>query len=57
PSELNMDNQSAISVSKRPEHMGLIPVYVQTNDMIADLLTKALPRELTDHFRKMMGLV
>ena len=64
PSPLLMDNQSAIQVSKNPEHhgrmkhldlahywlrdevaMGFIGVqYVPTQDQLADILTKALPR-------------
>jgi hypothetical protein len=31
--------------------------HVPTNDMVADLLTKALPRDATEHHRESMGLV
>lgn len=74
---LNIDNQSAIRVSKQPEHMGRLkhldrhwfwlrqavddgkirPVYIPTEDMAADLLTKPLPRVLVDKLRRIMGLV
>jgi len=77
PSHLNMDNQSAISVSKHPEHMGRLkhldrhwfwlhqavydgkvtPAFIPSEDMIADLLTKALPWETVDRLRRMMGVV
>jgi len=66
PSLLQMDNQSAIAVSKNPEHHGrlkhlslhlfwigdavqeglIVPVFVPTQDMAADIFTKAL-----DHFK------
>ncbi len=35
----------------------ILPVYIQTAEMIADTLTKALPRELYDKFRRLMGVV
>ena len=35
----------------------LIPLYLQTEDMPADLLTKALPRPQVVKLRSMMGLV
>lgn len=77
PSELKIDNQSAISVTKHPEHMGklkhsdkhffwlreaiadnkVLPVYIQTVNMIADALTKVLPHNTMDKFCCMMGIV
>jgi hypothetical protein len=77
PTTLFMDNQSAISVAKNPEHHGRMkhldlcfywlrdkveqgyiePVYLQTDQMPADLLTKALPRVKVMLLRKLMGLV
>ena len=77
PSKLYIDNQSALSVAKNPEHHGrmkhldlayywlrdkvqmntLIPAYLQTEDMPADLLTKALPKPQVEKLRAMMGLV
>ena len=73
---LRMDNQSAIAVSKNPEHHSrmkhlslclfwlrdvvqdklIAPTFVSTQDMAADIFTKAL-----DHFKlkkcvKMLGL-
>lgn len=76
PTKLFMDNQSAISVAKNPEHHGRMkhldlcfywlrdkveqgyiePVYLQTDQMPADLLTKALPRVKVMFLRKLMGL-
>jgi hypothetical protein len=76
PSDLKMDNQSAISVSKNPEHHGrmkhldlrwywlrdvvdakqIAPDYIPTSEMVADILTKALPREKVERFRDGMGL-
>jgi hypothetical protein len=76
PSILRIDNQSAISVSKNPEHHGrmkhldlryfwlrdqvtlgvITPMFVSTDDMPADLLTKALARVKVDKFRRMMGI-
>lgn len=76
PSVLMMDNQSAISVSKNPEHHGrmkhldlrwywlrdvvdakqIMPNYVPTNEMVADILTKSLPREKVQRCRGGMGL-
>jgi len=72
-----MDNQSAISVSKHPEHMGCLkhldshwfwlcqavhdgkvaPAFIPSKDMVADLLTKALPWETVDRLWQMMGVV
>jgi hypothetical protein len=77
PTKLFMDNQSAISVAKNPEHHGRMkhldlcfywlrdkveqgfiePVYLQTDQMPADLLTKALPRVKVMLLRRLMGLV
>ena len=76
PSTMFLDNQSALSVSRNPEHhgrmkhldlktfwlrhavaSGVINVFhCPTNDMPADLLTKALSREKVVKFRAMMGL-
>ena len=75
-STLLMDNQSAISVSKNPEHHGRMkhldlrwywlrdsvdsgvikPVFVPTEDMAADMLTKSLMRPYVEKCRKLMGL-
>jgi hypothetical protein len=71
-----MDNQSAISVSKNPEHHGrmkhldlrfywlrdqvalgvITPLFIPTEEMPADLLTKPLPRIKVERFRRMMGI-
>jgi hypothetical protein len=76
PSVLKMDNQSAISVAKNPEHHGrmkhldlrtywlrdavesgsIIPKYIPTADMPADLLTKPVPRPKVEICRRLMGL-
>ena len=76
-SVLLMDNQSAISVSKNPEHHGRMkhldlrwfwlrdvvdyglirPVFVPTEDMAADILTKPLMRPYVVKCRSIMGLV
>ena len=76
PSILRIDNQSALSVSKDPDHHGRMkhldlryfllrdqvtqevikPVFVSTEDMPADLLTKPLARVKVDRFRRMMGI-
>ena len=73
---LYIDNRSAISVAKNPEHHGCMkhldlrffwlrdaveagtiePVHLRTDEMPADLLTKALPRVKVELFRRMMGL-
>jgi hypothetical protein len=77
PSCIHMDNQSAMSVAKNPEHHGrmkhldlryfwlrdkvaeqAISVdYVPTNEMTADLLTKALPRDAVERHRRAMGVI
>ncbi|KAF5385137.1 hypothetical protein D9615_001088 [Tricholomella constricta] len=77
PSHMNMDNQSAISVTKHPEHMGRLkhldrhwfwlrqavedgkvaPSFIPTSEMTADILTKSLPRDTVNKFRRRMGLV
>jgi hypothetical protein len=77
PAKLCMDNQSAISVAKNPEHHGRMkhldlcfywlrdqvvmgriePVYLNTEDMPADLLTKALAKPQVLKLRREMGLV
>jgi len=76
PSTLLMDNQSAISVSKNPEHHSKMkyldlrwywlrdvvdleivkPVFVPTEDMAADILTKSLMRPSVEKCRMLMGL-
>ena len=76
PSILRIDNQSALSVSKNPEHHGRMkhldlryfwlrdqvtqevikPVYVSTENMPADLLTKPLAKVKVERFRRMMGI-
>ena len=75
-SKLRIDNLSALSVAKNPEHHGrmkhldlrfywlrdaveagkISPVHLRTDEMPADLLTKALPRAKVELFRRMMGL-
>ena len=76
PSLLSMDNQSAISVAKNPEHHGrmkhldlrwywlrdavedgiISPTFIPTAEMVADLLTKPLPRIKVEYCRGLMGL-
>jgi len=76
PSLLRMDNQSAIAVSKNPEHHskmkhlslrlfwlrdavqdGLIaPTFVSTQEMAADIFTKALDRSKLQNCTGMLGL-
>ena len=76
PSLLRMDNQSAIAVSKNPEHHskmkhlslrlfwlrdhvqdGLIsPTFVGTQEMAADIYTKALDRFKVQKCAEMLGL-
>ena len=75
-STLKMDNQSAISVARNPDHhgrmkhldlrfywlrdvvdAGTISVsHIPTNDMAADILTKALGREKLEHMNMLLGL-
>jgi len=77
PSRLFIDNQSAISVAKNPEHHGRMKhldlayywlrdkveerkiemEHLRTEEMPADLLTKALPKPQVAKLREMMGLV
>ena len=77
PAQLNIDNQSTITVTKNPEHHGrmkhldldyhwlrekvemkaIAPVYLQTDEMPADLLTKPLPRVKVEQLREAMGLM
>ena len=77
PAKLYMDNQSAMSVAKNPEHHGRMkhldlcfywlrdqvgmnkiqPLYCRTEDMPADLLTKALAKPQVEKLRVEMGLV
>ena len=76
PSQLNMDNQSAIAVSKNPEHHGkmkhlslclfwirdavqeglISPTFVTTQNMVADIFTKALDRFKVQKCVDMLGL-
>jgi len=76
PSSLFTDSQSALAVSKNPEHFGrmkhldnrffwlreqvtaqvLNPIFIPTDSMPADVLTKALPRLKVEKFRRMMGV-
>lgn len=76
PTVLHMDNQSAISVAKNPEHHGrmkhldlrffwlrdqvkaglLVPRFVGTENMPADILTKALDVQRVERCRVSMGL-
>jgi hypothetical protein len=76
PSPLFTDSQSALAVSKNPEHFGrmkhldnrffwlreqvsagiLNPIFIPTESMPADMLTKALPRLKVEKFRRMMGV-
>jgi hypothetical protein len=76
PSVLRMDNQSAIAVSKNPEHHGkmkhlslrlfwlrdavqdglIAPTFVSTEDMAADIFTKALDRLKVQKCARMLGL-
>ena len=75
-SPLLMDNQSAIQVSKNPEHHGRMKhldlahywlrdevskgsiqvEYVPTQEQLADIFTKPLPRPTVDTLRSKMGL-
>jgi hypothetical protein len=76
PSILRMDNQSAIAVSKNPEHHGkmkhlslclfwlqdtvddglIAPTFVSTQNMAADIFTKALDRVKLQNCVGMLGL-
>lgn len=76
PTVLHMDNQSAISVAKNPEHHGrmkhldlrffwlrdqvkaelLVPCFVGTENMPADILTKPLEVQRVARCRTSMGL-
>ena len=76
PSVLRMDNQSAIAVSKNPEHHGkmkhlslclfwlrdavqdglILPTFVPTQDMAADVFTKSLDRFKLEKCIRMLGL-
>ena len=76
PSTLYLDNQSAIRVSKNPEHhgrmkhmdiryfwlrdevdLGRIKVdYIPSREMVADIFTKALPKESFEILRAKLGL-
>jgi hypothetical protein len=76
PSMLWMDNQSAIAVSKNPEHHGkmkhlslwlfwlrdavedkvILPQFVETQNMAADIFTKALDRIKVQRCARMLGL-
>ena len=76
PSLLRMDNQSAIAVSKNPEHHGrmkhlslrlfwirdavqeglIVPSFVSTQNMAADIFTKALDRFKVQKCVHMLGL-
>jgi len=76
PSTLLIDNNSAISVAKNPEHHGRMKhldlrfywlrdevekkkiqvKHVDTNNMAADILTKALGRVKVGEMVKMLGL-
>ena len=75
-SVLRMDNQSAIAVSKNPEHHGkmkhlslrlfwlrdvvddglIVPAFVATKDMAADIFTKALDWIKLEKCNDMLGL-
>lgn len=72
-----MDNQSAIAVTKNPEHHGrmkhidiqhhwirekvrdrdIVVKYLPTEEMTADILTKALPRALVERHRLGLGVM
>jgi hypothetical protein len=75
-SPLLFDNQSALKVSKNPEHHGRMKhldiahywlrdevtkgyigvQYVPTQEQLADIFTKALPRPTVIYLRSQMGL-
>ncbi|KIK69843.1 hypothetical protein GYMLUDRAFT_150841 [Collybiopsis luxurians FD-317 M1] len=50
PSDMWVDNQSAIQVAKNPEHYVLMPKYLLTKDNAADILTKALVKPKVEKF-------
>ncbi|KZT24748.1 hypothetical protein NEOLEDRAFT_1020857, partial [Neolentinus lepideus HHB14362 ss-1] len=57
PSTLYIDNLSALSVAKNPEHHGHMKhLDLQMSDMPADILTKSLPRLKVLEMVKMLGL-
>lgn len=75
-STLHMDNQSAMSVAKNPDHHGRVKhldlryywlrevvaagtihiVHIPTDDMVADIMTKALAREKVEKMVEFLGL-
>ena len=59
PSTLFIDNQSAISVSKNPEHHGRmkhLDLRYYCAQMVADILTKPLHRLEVARARTMLGI-
>lgn len=76
PSPLRVDNMSAISVAKNPEHHGrmkhldlrfywlrdevkrgaIVIIHLRTDDMPADLMTKALAKGRLLHLVRLVGL-
>ncbi|KZT64033.1 hypothetical protein DAEQUDRAFT_636239, partial [Daedalea quercina L-15889] len=56
-SKLRINNLSALSVAKNPEHHGRIEVvHLRTSDMPADILTKSLAKPKVLEMVKMLGL-
>jgi hypothetical protein len=73
---MHIDNNSALSVAKNPEHHGrmkhldlcfywlrnevargtITVKHLRTEDMSADILTKALPRVKVEEMAKLIGL-
>jgi len=43
-------------IREKLEEEEVHPEYLPTGDMVADLLTKALPREKVERLRKLMGI-